>query len=752
MTPNSANGAGRAQPAARSSRPPPGRVVPAIPLALSKPKAAKPPPKIEPSTKVVEEQAKGEQGAKANGVNGVQNKSVEPSEKKLGSPSTQATPVQEQAKENGIETPRSHGSANMSISAGAMPDIASTGVLGQPAASINGQTDSSSTATTATSSGSRKQVDRLDMRQVRSELPPAFVPSGTPLSASSQFRPPPSGPHAHPSHPSASSIVFGGHDSSTSSPAPPVSAGSAYSVPPQQHPAFAQTQFAEPPSQRIYHPAYAQGQVRPEHAPGPPPPAHTYYNSNGQLPPRYPAAPPRDNHVNGYAVNGHGLTSRQGSRHSSAAHDGFRSDVDLQSPIGVDQAAENVPPGFRDARMPFHAHHHQNSSMHSRGNPPYLMEMENAESLRAHVLSQFRNPDLSDCQLQIIEESGPGRQYMDAHKLVLSRSPTLLNLIGSNEHPAAAAQRTQIQVVLKGQHLRVDAFLNAVAFLYGGSLPSAPMTSISLEDRMQFAFQHIAVGMWLRVAAVADRGMTIALETLSWETIPAVLAFGLQGGLGATWPIDDSNEEKTSTCSSDDAFIKPEVGGVPFYDPYASTILHRTVDYIVHNCPPEFYLDPAAPQLEHTQRLPVAPTGHESKSSRSDPRLSKIRFGEAPASDHQRPDSITTHISSILLSLPFPVLKFLLEHPVLPARIGPETVASITRQVINERETRRQKAHKAHATIPGISTAEGYLIQNLFWEEYVEPSYHRRAGCRLARKRQGTVTPPSSGNESERVK
>ena len=61
-------------------------------------------------------------------------------------------------------------------------------------------------------------LEQLPVRPVRTELPPAFVPSAeqfTPRSATSSHsnHAPPLRSHAHPAHPSTNSIIFGGRDS-----------------------------------------------------------------------------------------------------------------------------------------------------------------------------------------------------------------------------------------------------------------------------------------------------------------------------------------------------------------------------------------------------------------------------------------------------------------------------------------------------------------------------------------------------------
>ncbi|KAF2167306.1 hypothetical protein M409DRAFT_66305 [Zasmidium cellare ATCC 36951] len=745
------------QQAGKMRRTTPNRVVPVIPLM---PKASRPQSKQDSKSRT--NTATPSSGEGLAGVsNGVD---VQKAVDKASQPpeATQSNVLQ-----NGHATHEDQaGSA-----ATQTPDSStSSGAAGATQEPTNGVTpDASESATRQADLPVRKPVDRFDMRQIRTELPPAFVPAAdqhTPQSASSsQTRQQhPILPHAHRTHPSASNIIFGGHDSAGSSPAPPLSSNSAYAPPhPQQAPFFGHAHHgSEPQSQRGYPPGYQQPpapwQMRPGFAPGMPQP---YYHPHAHMPMRYP---PREAFMPGAAPlpNGHGLRSRSGSQASSAAHEVQKIGSDLQSPIGTDQSADAARHNFPESKAGFPGHPRHlppQSQPHmpppNFGHPEVAINLENAESLRDHVLSQLRNPELADCHLQISEQEGYGRHYLEGHKLILARSSTLLSIIRNSEAPAAATLKTQVHVQLKGNYIRVGPFLDAVRYIYGGPLPPFDMFGAGgapVEERMELALQHIATGAWLNIAPFAHRGVEVSSSLLNWETIPQALGFALEGGLAQMWPIDDGSEERISTCSSDDSFNKPEAGGSPTYDPYSSGLLHRAIDFTVQQLPPNFYLDSTAPQLEACPRLPPFQPSHESKLSRSDPRLSKIRFGEVPTDDHQRPSFATTTVSSILLSLPFPLLKCLLEHPILSTRLGSETVASIMRQVVNEREVRRQKALKARTDSRVVDGAESTAVQNLYWEELVEPFPQNRAGFRLARRRRGIDTPPSSGNESERTK
>lgn len=386
----------------------------------------------------------------------------------------------------------------------------------------------------------------------------------------------------------------------------------------------------------------------------------------------------------------------------------------------------------------------------------------NAESLREHILSHQAYAEFADCQVEVVDEHGGTPPVFDAHRIILSRSPTLLDLIRDHMSANSPNSDARLHVRLSGKYLRARSVMEGVRYLYGATLqtpdayspgpipgPQVPYN----EERMKLALQHIAAAAWLRLPAFGYRGVDAASGLLHWDTVAFALAFAMNGGLGTMWAIDDGSEERTSTCSSDDSMAKQEVGGSPTFDPYATTLLHRILDFIVHALPPNFYLDAVAPQLESCARLPTATPGHLSRSSQSDPRLSKIRFGEVPVEDLQRPSLVTTTISSILLSLPFPLLKFLLEHPNLAHRLGSETVASIMRQVVNEREVRRRKALEARTVSSHAEDGtDNSVVQNLYWEEHVEQSIQHRAGSRLGRRRRGIDTPASSGAESERTK
>ena len=753
------------------------RVVPAIPLALSKPKPTKPKPRPDADATAGSEAVRQEDASKALANGHAQDPSLTNGvEASVSAPEAVRIPdsVDPAARAPFVNTPDSRGSAPMSLSNGNTPELPTT-IPPRPSTPPQAQPIQATTSPVS----ARKPTDRFDMRHIRTELPPAFIPSAeqhTPKSAASSqsTRAPSFIPHSHPAHPSSGSIVFGGQDSSTSSPIPPQSAGSAFATPPNAaftgmpQPYFAPPSHAhhisEPHAQRPYYPGYPQ-QWNFRHGYGATMPQAPPFHPHAHMPPRYP---PRDvfTPANSQFVNGRASRSRSPSQTSSDRQKGTPA---LQSPLGPEYGADTAKMMFQEPKVAFPGQPYQRQPPFNPPGPPppqfahpdATAAFENAEAMRIHIQSHFGYPAFSDFQLQISDEYNESEQNVDGHKVILSRSPSLLALIHNDRTMCSTEPVKPIQISLGGQYLRLETFIDALKYLYGGQLlqldHQRPVSSSNGHvptnvERMETALQTIASGAWLQVPAIAGRGVEVAGGLLHWDTITNALAFALAGGLSHIWTVDDGSEDRASSSSSDDSLGRSETISAPTHDPYATHLLQRIVDFTVHVFPHNFYLDAAAPQLASSPRLPSLPLGHESKASRSDPRLSQIRFGEIPVEDHQRPSFATTIVSSVLLSLPFSILKCVLEHFDLSARLGPETVASVMRQVVAEREMRRNKGLKARVANQVDESIETQLVQNLLWEEFVEPSAQHRAGFRLARRRREIDTPPSSGACSERNK
>ena len=753
----------------------PSRV--AIPLPLSKPRASKPQtkPAVDPAVEAPAKKELARRLAKDDGIESVAAQD-EPRDLPPATNGVTSAAVEAVVKDS-IPTAEAPVSQHNSTSS---PSNAQTSEASQR------QPDPPSSAD-AYPSAPAPTTDTTPLRKpshIRTELPPAFVPLAgqyTSHSASSSRQlnhtPQPFQPQA-PRH-GTNGIVFGDVESSESSPVPPQSSGSAYVQPPQQqmqrpfqpppfNPVNHAHHFSEPQAYHAFPGAYAPPQAWNPQRGFYPAQQHSQFAMPNQPPYRYPAqehfAPMEMGQPN--MPSALSRSASPGSAYAEAVRLGH----DMRSPVSAGK--EGGAKAFPDPKPNFSNHPSFRQPPFARQMPlqqqqpippqDFKLDMDNAQMLRDHVRSQFSKPALTDCHLQLSHDSDASTQKIDAHKIILARSPTLLRLIQN----ASETQRPQLDVHLPGRHLSLHTFNECLKYIYGGQLPpldpphrsSMSFTEpISAQiDRMEQALQRIATGAWLEMPAIAWRGMNVATNTMTWDTLPTALEFGLDGGISPMWILDDGSEERSSTTSSDDSHTRQDSSpSTPTHDPYATPLLQSIFQFVLHSFPPDFYPDTAAPQLDICPRLPPLPPQqtqqpqqHEkNKLSRSaDPRLSQIRFGELPSEEANapRPSAVTTMISSLLFSLPFALLKFLLEHPVLVDRMGPETVGSIMSQTIIERENRRQRCLKAKQSAVTARGSEHDQDTNLYWEESVEVTGQGRLGLRLFRRRKGVDTPPSS--------
>ena len=265
-----------------------------------------------------------------------------------------------------------------------------------------------------------------------------------------------------------------------------------------------------------------------------------------------------------------------------------------------------------------------------------------------------------------------------------------------------------------------------------------------------FALSFAAAGHFLHFDEIVRSGLDLVIRQLRWDTVTKAMAFALDGGLSSSWTQrDSSNEEVDSSSSFDETPSKVESPiSAPTYGLYSEDLLQAVIQFLVRTCPVDAKFLPGVPQLADSPRLPMEA---EHRHTRSDSRLSRIRFGEMTVEDEQPPpDPVNTTWSSILLSLPFPVLKHILEHSVMVDRFGHTKLVELMRSVVEEREQRRQRVSKGHAvTAPDSSVAER-LWQNVRWFEAVENTQQHPTGLKLTRHLLGVETPTSTASGSNK--
>ena len=317
-----------------------------------------------------------------------------------------------------------------------------------------------------------------------------------------------------------------------------------------------------------------------------------------------------------------------------------------------------------------------------------------------YMSSWFSNREFADYALDIVTKGGRSTfPSFPVHGVVIARSPTLGALI--------RAQR------MNGNHtpdglriltLEIDeavttpsAILDAVGFLYGLPLtnfmdpqfpPRVDLPSNVAQDRMVSALALAGAGKYLELPEVVAHGVAYALTSLTWETVGKALAFA----------------QKHMTFTG---FGRPEpkIDFQRFLAITQTELLQHIELFLAKNIPAKFDFHHSAPELSEMPRLPIA---IETRPSISDPRLASIQFGAMPTEQSTSRESGLL-LSSILVSVPTPMLSNLLNSSLIGERIGWQKTTEIVHEAVEERERRRNKVAKTKRVAPGATSQQ--------WEE-----------------------------------
>jgi hypothetical protein len=336
---------------------------------------------------------------------------------------------------------------------------------------------------------------------------------------------------------------------------------------------------------------------------------------------------------------------------------------------------------------------------------------ESPFELASYLSTQFGNPEFADFILQV---RSPEFQYISipVHGIVVVRSPVIANAVRRSIPPAHRSRdsRRLVDVLTTNLFVAAESIEEAVKVLYGAPLlsmqsflyglgpytPEAPHPQ-GMNDarrRMEQLLSYIGAGSVLQIPSMQARGVEIAKALLRWDTVEQALHYGLQAARSAS---------------------RSNNGGSEAHDPFASELLNSAIDFIAYNFPNDFHLYRIASELRDDPRLPSVA---ESRAPTHNPRLSKIRFGDAPMEDGPQPSPISRMLSSILLSLPLSLVDRLFNHRATANQIGWTGVAKLMHNVIDEREDRRQKAVQGQLQLDG--TTPNVLLENLYVEERVD--------------------------------
>ena len=358
---------------------------------------------------------------------------------------------------------------------------------------------------------------------------------------------------------------------------------------------------------------------------------------------------------------------------------------------------------------------------------PNIEKLEQSPfALASYLSSQFGNPEFADFVLHI--RGGEGLMLsVPAHGIVVARSPVIAEAMRRSHPPNFRSKdhRRLADVSILDKFVTPESLNEAIKLLYGAPLlPIQPFLyglgpfgheteSDSVREdartRMSQAISYAAAGRALQIPIMQARGLEIAKALLRWDTIDQAIYFALE----------NNSSSLTKTANGLDRNHS---------DSFEAAFLNDVVDFTAFNFPADFSLHKIAPELHQTPRLPSVV---ESRPPTHNPRLSKIRFGDAPPEDEVKPNPVAQCLSSVLLSLPLSVVERLFNHHATANQIGWTGAATVMRDLIEEREARRQKSLKSQTRHPHDGMAPRALVENLYREEHMEPSSVHPSGFKL---------------------
>lgn len=355
-----------------------------------------------------------------------------------------------------------------------------------------------------------------------------------------------------------------------------------------------------------------------------------------------------------------------------------------------------------------------------------------------YLARQFNTREHADCCLRMSHEV-QRFEILEffVHSLLIDQSPLLRNLRKSTTIRENGLASLQIQT--RDRFITPQAIETTLLFCYGKPIndfngfpeaisPSKSSVEVSVSW-MENALAVAAAGHLFHLGAVISRGLQVASTILNWGNIERALAFTLDGGLEPVLDFDGVFANTTSSSSpfadavtavatpspssSENFEAGPSIECEESsdctsrsYSPSANDFLRHCLDFVVSEFPQSWELDTTAKPLAEIDRLPA---NEASRSPLTKSRLSMIQFGDHP-SEKERQSDVDIALSSLLLSVSYPLLVYILSqfHGTLRN--------SIINPIVDERERRRHKA----LTSRGQHQMSGEDWAQLGWEEFVD--------------------------------
>ena len=339
-------------------------------------------------------------------------------------------------------------------------------------------------------------------------------------------------------------------------------------------------------------------------------------------------------------------------------------------------------------------------------------------SFLSHLFAHFDSQEYADCELNIqIRDSST---TLMLHSLLIGQSTTLRNLIKSGSR-ASRDGRTVLSLQSDNEYVTVPAIKAALQLCYGvpaidafkSYMPGLTDTSgeidmprykAAAESQMDATLAFTAAGHILDLWNVSHYGALNVAMYISLETLEKILKFSLDG---LTRLKDTIKLERLINAIADHN-LDYDGGGT--YSPYSNHILQNALVYIVANVSDYFILDIHAPTYPTLSPFPAISTPNSTRSS-SRSGLNCIQFGDFPSENVETPTKEDTLLSSCLLSIPFVLLKHILD------RLDQTVSQRVSKPIVSERERRRLANVKIWTQLETYSEHDFPELSH--WEEFI---------------------------------
>ncbi|KAL8673730.1 MAG: hypothetical protein Q9168_001837 [Polycauliona sp. 1 TL-2023] len=314
------------------------------------------------------------------------------------------------------------------------------------------------------------------------------------------------------------------------------------------------------------------------------------------------------------------------------------------------------------------------------------------QALSNHLIANFNNPTFADCELYISHVNHRFEPVVvSLHSLLIAQNPKLKSLLQSAE--IREDGKKQMLLNVKDPYADPAALKSAVKICYGerSSLYTGYPGDLTSEQEVSSAWMtnalaFAAAGHVLEMTGLAHRGEQIASMVLDWNNLEQALSFAMDTTVQRAWGSPTSSS--SFPCN-------------------ASELLLSCLYFVVSNISGDIRLDLSAKPLAFANRLP---TTSESDTVSPRSRLNRIQFGEIPVKKEEPISKQDIFTSSILFSLPFDHVKFILDRVPMNLNIA------ITKLVVQERERRRLRTLNA---VTSTNTTDAPSHPSLVQEETI---------------------------------